>query len=94
MSGRIIGASTLDVWARLLAIAAAEFDALADEAAPGSPRYLQLLSLCGRCKAAAEDAADAAEEAFDAAMDAFDANDAAIAKPGATAGTGAAVAAP
>ena len=66
----MIPARAVEGWADLLGIAARHFDALADEAAPGSPEYLEFLALAYRCENAADYAGDAADDLRDAEAEA------------------------
>ena len=76
----MIAARTLDGWARLLAEAAARFDALRDAAAPGSADYLDYRALAHRCEDAADYARDAADDARDAESAAEDRSEQAAAE--------------
>ena len=60
----MIPARAVEGWADLLGIAARHFDALADEAAPGSPEYLEFLALAYRCENAADYAGDEARRLY------------------------------
>jgi hypothetical protein len=62
----MIPARAVEGWADLLWIAARRFDALANEAAPGTPQYLEFVSLAHRCADAAENAGYEADDARDA----------------------------